>query len=107
MATEDVQQSRRLMRMYSFEASRRLPPGSEAYALGQALSQNAGDRQSLTAPWRKFFEHWEPTGNEVLVVVSFIESYYTVLMFFDIASTKENKTWLLTQEVIPSRTSSL
>jgi hypothetical protein len=60
MATDDVQESRRLVRMYSFDVEKRLPPGSDAHFLGQVLGEERGDLQSLTAPWRKFFEPCEP-----------------------------------------------
>ncbi|KAG8169420.1 hypothetical protein KVR01_000165 [Diaporthe batatas] len=54
-------QSRRLVRMYSFDVDDRIGPGSSAYPLGSALAHTRGDIRDLTAPWRAFFE---PAENE-------------------------------------------
>lgn len=64
MASDDVRESRKLVRMYSWYVEERLPPGSDA--LGQVLGKEASrdDSQSLTAPWRKFFEPDELTDKE-------------------------------------------
>jgi hypothetical protein len=66
MASDDVRESRKLVRMYSWDVEERLPPGSDAYILGQVLGQEASrdDLQSLMTPWRKFFEPDEPTDKE-------------------------------------------
>ena len=66
MASDDVRESRKLVRMYSWDVEERLPPGSDAHVLGQVLSKEASrdDPQSLTAPWRKFFESDESTDKE-------------------------------------------
>lgn len=74
MAAEDELESRRMVRMYSFDVEERLPPGSNAYVLGQALEQEVGvhvsgrDLESVTAPWRRFYEAWEPGENDKYVV---------------------------------------
>ncbi|KAF2143196.1 uncharacterized protein K452DRAFT_286025 [Aplosporella prunicola CBS 121167] len=50
--------------MYSFEVEERLPQGNVAHNLGSILSESKGDLEDLTAPWRKFFEPWKPSGSE-------------------------------------------
>ena len=49
--------------MYSFTVEERLPPDSDVHTLGQVLSEDRGDLQSVTAPWRKFFEPCEVDEN--------------------------------------------
>jgi len=49
--------------MYSWEVEERLPPESAARPLAQALIEDRGDREDLTAPWRKFFEPQELSLN--------------------------------------------
>lgn len=59
----DALESRMLVRMYSWEVEERLPPGSAAHPLAQTLIEDRGDRESVTAPWRKFFEPQELSQN--------------------------------------------
>ncbi|OJJ42805.1 hypothetical protein ASPZODRAFT_155064 [Penicilliopsis zonata CBS 506.65] len=51
-------ESTKLIRAYSWEVQKRLPPGNDAHLLGQALSDGVdGDNlEDLRAPWRRFFE---------------------------------------------------
>lgn len=58
---KDIRESRRLVRMYSFDVVDRLPAGSNAFALGQILNQSVGEARSSTDPWLKFFQPWEPS----------------------------------------------
>ncbi len=60
MATDDARESKKLVRMYSFDVEERLPPGNDAHVLGQVLGEDRGDLQDLIAPWRKFFDPWQP-----------------------------------------------
>ncbi|KAL4894972.1 hypothetical protein BDV59DRAFT_174226 [Aspergillus ambiguus] len=56
---DDVRESRRLVRIYSWDVEERIPPQSDAHQLGKALIEDRGDHETLTAPWRKFFENQE------------------------------------------------
>ncbi|KAJ9142056.1 Phytanoyl-dioxygenase family protein [Pleurostoma richardsiae] len=73
MTTEDVRESRRVVRLYSFEVDQRLPSGNDAHRLGQALAQDRGDIQAVTAPWRKFFDPWSPVGSSRDPITQVIE----------------------------------
>ncbi len=55
-----------MVRMYSWEVEGRLPPGSDALLLGQALGEEVkGDSlRSITEPWRRFFEMDEEMDKE-------------------------------------------
>ncbi|KAF9891837.1 hypothetical protein FE257_003322 [Aspergillus nanangensis] len=63
MSVEDVRESRTMVRMYSWDVEERIPPESDAHSLGQSLIEDRGDRESLTAPWRKFFERQKLSQN--------------------------------------------
>lgn len=58
---KDIRESRRLVRMYSFDVVDRLPAGNDAYRLGRVLKQSVGEARSPTDPWLKFFQPWEPS----------------------------------------------
>ncbi|KAI1144886.1 hypothetical protein F4825DRAFT_475406 [Nemania diffusa] len=60
-ATDDIRESRRLVRMYSGDVEGRLSHGSRAQVLGQVLSQENVGRRDNTNPWRKFFDPPELT----------------------------------------------
>jgi hypothetical protein len=53
---EDLQESRRLVRVYSSDVAGRIPPGSNAERLGRVLSRDRPASRDLPGPWRKFFE---------------------------------------------------
>lgn len=61
---EDDIETRRIVRIYSFEAEERLPPSSDAHALGRVLSEEEPSLEDITAPWRRFFEPWEAQDSE-------------------------------------------
>ena len=67
MASDEERESRKIVRMYSWEVKERIPPGSDARILGEVLNEEAGpyDPQGLAEPWRKFFEPAESTGQEM------------------------------------------
>ncbi|KUI53386.1 hypothetical protein VP1G_00696 [Cytospora mali] len=50
--------ARSIVRSYSFEVEQRLPEGTPAHTLGQALvaERRNGGLDNVTAPWRAFFE---------------------------------------------------
>lgn len=56
---DDVRESRRLVRIYSWDVEERIPPESDARPLGQTLIEDRGEYETLTAPWRKFFNPQE------------------------------------------------
>ena len=58
MATisDDIRESRKLVRMYSGDVDGRLPPGNKGHVLGQALSRDKPDPRDINNPWRKFFD---------------------------------------------------
>ncbi|WDK13233.1 phytanoyl- dioxygenase family protein [Colletotrichum graminicola] len=56
METSNVRDSRLLVRLYSVEAEERNPPGSEAHALAQVLTEGQENRNAAIDPWRRFFE---------------------------------------------------
>ncbi|KAF2432109.1 hypothetical protein EJ08DRAFT_648471 [Tothia fuscella] len=72
MALEDIKESKKLVRLYSFDVEERLPPGSEAHLLGQILSDDNGTPEDLTAPWRKFFDSHKPSDGEEDPITSLI-----------------------------------
>lgn len=55
---------RRIVRIYSFEAEERLQAPSEAQTLGHILSEGEPSLEDIVAPWRRFFEPWDPPGTE-------------------------------------------
>lgn len=55
---DDVRESQKLVRMYSFDAEERLSQPNDAHQLASVLGREKGDLDTLTAPWRKFFEPW-------------------------------------------------
>lgn len=67
MASDDERESRKVVRMYSWEVEKRIPPGSEARILGEVLSKEAGpyDPRGLAEPWRKFFQPAESSDQEM------------------------------------------
>jgi hypothetical protein len=67
MATNDIPESRKAVRTYSWEVEERLPPDNDAHALGLILADEKGDIQSRTAPWRRFFDPRDETENDQLV----------------------------------------
>ncbi|KAI1383575.1 uncharacterized protein F4822DRAFT_81891 [Hypoxylon trugodes] len=63
-STDDVRESRRLVRMYSGDVEGRLPYGHNNQVLGHVLSQGQSDSRDLMNPWRIFFESWEAPASE-------------------------------------------
>lgn len=53
---DDARESRRIVRMYSWDVEERLPSGSNAQVLGHVLAQERGDPRDIAEPWRRFFE---------------------------------------------------
>ncbi|KAI1362156.1 hypothetical protein F5Y08DRAFT_355550 [Xylaria arbuscula] len=62
--SDDVRESRRLVRMYSSEVEGRLPPGNKSHVLGQVLSRDKPDPRDINNPWRKFFDPPELSDGE-------------------------------------------
>ncbi|KAJ3576728.1 hypothetical protein NPX13_g3610 [Xylaria arbuscula] len=62
--SDDVRESRRLVRMYSSEVEGRLPPGNKSHVLGQVLSRDKPDPRDINNPWRKFFDPPELSDSE-------------------------------------------
>ena len=64
MASEDVQESQRIVRMYSWDAEARLPPGNDAHVLGHVLGENTRreDLQSRQAALRQTFDSVNQTA---------------------------------------------
>jgi hypothetical protein len=60
----DNAEIRRIVRIYSFEAEERLQAPSEAQALGHILSEEEPCLEDIVAPWRRFFEPWDPLETE-------------------------------------------
>ncbi|KAF2104705.1 hypothetical protein NA57DRAFT_70913 [Rhizodiscina lignyota] len=79
MASDEDLESRRIVRMYSWDFEERLPEDSEAYALGQVLCDDRGDRESITEPWRKFFEPAPPSVGDKNPITEVIEKESTNL----------------------------
>lgn len=52
----DARESRLLVRMYSYDAEERLPPGNDAHALAHILADGLDSREAAIDPWRRFFE---------------------------------------------------
>jgi hypothetical protein len=64
MASDDIRESKNLVRIYSFELEERLPPGNDAHVLGKILGEEDGSIESVSAPWRKFFESQTPAQGD-------------------------------------------
>ncbi|KAI0487790.1 hypothetical protein F4859DRAFT_525824 [Xylaria cf. heliscus] len=62
--TDDVRESRRLVRMYTGDVEGRLPHGGKSQVLGQALSHEKPDPRDVANPWRKFFDPPELSETE-------------------------------------------
>ncbi|KAK4227774.1 phytanoyl-CoA dioxygenase [Podospora fimiseda] len=60
----DSQESRKIVRMYSWDAAKRLPPDNR---LGRILTESVADQDpaTITSPWRKFFEPSDLVGTNV------------------------------------------
>ncbi|KAK2025669.1 hypothetical protein LX32DRAFT_596271, partial [Colletotrichum zoysiae] len=56
MEANDIRDSRLLVRLYSFDAEGRNPPGSDAHALARVLTEGQESRNTAIDPWRRFFE---------------------------------------------------
>lgn len=56
---DDIRESQKLVRMYSFDVEERLPPHNDAHQLASVLGRDKSDPDTLAAPWRKFFEPWD------------------------------------------------
>lgn len=65
MEADVVRESRNLVRVYSFTAEERLPPGTDAHVLGRVLHEEEDENsETIARPWRRFFEPWEPADDE-------------------------------------------
>jgi len=66
MNEEELRESRYLVYRYSMEAGERLPPGSDAYPLGQVLRQNMThlEMKTVADPWKRFFEPTQSTDTD-------------------------------------------
>ena len=64
MTVDEVRESRKLVRIYSFEVEERISPDDDTYELGQVLRTNSGDPRNVAAPWRNFFEPPEAIADE-------------------------------------------
>jgi hypothetical protein len=65
MAPNNTLVARQALRSYGSEVGERFPRGNCAYTLGQVLQQSTAvtsndDRESVTAPWQRFFKTWKP-----------------------------------------------
>lgn len=64
MSRQYTAESKKLVRMYSKEVGRRLPPGSSAQALGKLLQAEADIYDDPQNPWQKFFQGGEVVTKE-------------------------------------------
>ncbi|KAI0437870.1 hypothetical protein F4803DRAFT_536979 [Xylaria telfairii] len=62
--SDDIRESRRLVRMYSGDVEGRLSYGGKIQVLSQALSQNKPEPRDIVNPWRKFFDPPELSKTE-------------------------------------------
>ncbi|KAI0190855.1 hypothetical protein F4808DRAFT_453783 [Astrocystis sublimbata] len=74
--TDDIQESRRLVRMYSNDVEGRMPRGGRSDVLVQALSQERLNSIDDSEPWKKFFDPPElsDTQRDSITDVIVIES---------------------------------
>ncbi|KAK2051879.1 hypothetical protein LY76DRAFT_556540 [Colletotrichum caudatum] len=66
MEANDIRDSRLLVRLYSFDAEGRNPPGSEAHALARVLTDGQGSRNAAIDPWRRFFEPQDQSEDKLV-----------------------------------------
>ncbi|KZL69634.1 phytanoyl- dioxygenase family protein [Colletotrichum incanum] len=73
MTASDVRDSRLLVRLYSFDAEERNPPGSDAHALAHVLSEGQESRETAIDPWRHFFESRPPSENSDDLITTILD----------------------------------
>ncbi|WQF78715.1 hypothetical protein CDEST_03729 [Colletotrichum destructivum] len=84
--------SRLLVRVYSFEAEDRNPPGSDAHTLACIVAEGQEDRETAIDPWRRFFESRTPShGND---------GFLTAALDVETGALREK--WLLFRESCPN-----
>ncbi|TID05182.1 hypothetical protein CH35J_001997 [Colletotrichum higginsianum] len=83
--------SRLLVRVYSFEAEDRNPPGSDAHTLARIVAEGQEDRDTAIDPWRRFFEPRTPSQDS--------DGFLTAALDVETAALREK--WMLFRESCP------